>query len=167
MRTQVVPGAQPESSGIRWNWQSTGTRRQVLVTRRNVQKGRFKPTLMEAILVVTAYCIDTGPSGWESLCKSCHRALFRASNQSPFPEKCAWSYGTVLLGQAVSDGPSWSRACDVRNGELGLPLLGLSCRPAAGDSLTSPPVTQRLKQTCLLISRGDKHLQSPICSRSV
>ena len=43
----------------------------------------------------------------------------------------------------------------------------LCCRPAAGDSLTSPPVTQRLKQTCLLISRGDKHLQSPICSRSV
>ena len=28
----------------------------------------------------------------------------------------------------------------------------LECRPAAGESLTSPPVTQRLKQTCLLIS---------------
>ena len=82
MRTQVVPGAHPDSSGIRWNWQSTGIRRQVLVTRRKVHMGRFEATLLEVILTVAAHYTDTGPSGQESLYIVCHRALFRASNRS-------------------------------------------------------------------------------------
>jgi len=47
MRTQVVAGPQPESSGIRWNWQSTGGMRgPVLATRRKVHKGRFKEVIL-------------------------------------------------------------------------------------------------------------------------
>ena len=44
MRTQVVSGAQPESSGARWNWQFTGVRR-LLVKRRRVHKGSFKTSV--------------------------------------------------------------------------------------------------------------------------
>ena len=137
MRTQVVPGAHPDSSGIRWNWQSTGIRRQVLVTRRKVHMGRFEATLLEVILTVAAHYTDTGPSGQESLYIVCHRALFRASNRSHdanVPNLLCLLCRTVCDGMAQAEAePVMSEmdywACCLR--------WALAPRPAAGESLSS------------------------------
>ena len=130
MRTQVVPGAQTESSGIRWNWQSTGgMRRLVLVTRRKVHKEGLKAIPMEVILTWAAW-FTTLRLDLLSLDKVCPKGLFRASNRLTPPKRCASCHCPQFVINCLWwSNPSWSRACDVRN-ELGLPLgpgLPTSC----------------------------------------